>query len=149
MKLPVTAAVVVVTEFNGRYLMIEEDRGPEARRGLVLPFGRSGTWRDTRLRQPGEKFSKRRGYDVEPIAIIALDHGAFREPGGLLWWRFVVSARPIRRNGFKSKSLVSSAVDWCDVAQIESMNLRNRDAVELCRLHESSNGLSLDPADCP
>jgi 8-oxo-dGTP pyrophosphatase MutT (NUDIX family) len=143
MKLPVAAAVVIVTESEGRYLMIEEDRGSSTGTVWYFPSGALDVG-ETHVDAARREVLEETGYHVEPSDIIAVDHGAFRKPDGLLWWRFVVSARPISPVPILVHESGIVSVEWCDVEQIESLSLRNRDAVELCKLHESFNGLSLE-----
>lgn len=142
MKLPIAATVVVVVEADGRFLMIEEDRG--AGTGPVWYFPSGALEAGESLAQSARRETlEETGYAVEPVALIALDHGAFREPDGLFWWRFTISARLEAREprDIDENGIITTA--WLSIDQIQGLRLRNQDVVRLCERRDSGFGLAL------
>jgi ADP-ribose pyrophosphatase YjhB (NUDIX family) len=146
MKLPLAASVVIVVECDGRILMIEEDRG--AVKGPIWYFPAGALEAGESLADAARRETREEtGYEVEPVALVALDHGTFREPDGLHWWRFVVSARLIGSQGSDRPATAEPFVKriaWFATDELQGLPLRNRDAVELCKRLDAGRELPLD-----
>ena len=140
---PVAASVVIVVESGGRYLMTEEERGGKSGPVWYFPSGAlepHETLADAGRREVREET----GYDVEPTAVVAIDHGAFTEPSGLLWWRIVVAARLKTGNRQAVNEPDILCVEWVNVDQLDRLALRSGDARWLCERARSGPGLPLD-----
>lgn len=143
MGLPLAVSVVIVIEHDARFLLIEEDRGGDLGPVWYFPSG---------ALEPGETLAEaaRRevleetGYEISPVSIIAVDHGAFSNPSDLFWWRFVVSAMlaPGSQEAVEEPEILQVA--WCALEEFDTLNLRTGDAAQLCSLHHNDPGLSLD-----
>lgn len=143
MQLPVAVSIVIVVKSNHRYLMVEEDRGGET--GAVWYFPSGALEKDESLAEAARReVREETGYDVEPVAVIAIDHGAFRKPSGLLWWRFAISARLMsdERQAVDEPDILT--VDWFDTDQLAGLQLRRRDVPGLIERLSSGHGLLLD-----
>ena len=143
MTLPVAASVVVVVESNGRYLMINEDRGAPGGPVWYFPSGALEAG-ETLAEAAAREVLEETGYQVEPISLIAIDHGAFEELSGLLWWRFAIAARLISIERRRVDESAVIEIDWFASNRFDTLNLRNRDAAGLCRLLTSGTGLPID-----
>lgn len=147
MKLPVAVTVVVIVERDGRFLMVEEDRGA-ASTGPIWYFPAGALEAGESLADAARRETlEETGYAVEPFALTSLDHGAFRAPDGLLWWRLVIAARLIGLKGSDRPPIAQTSVmrsAWFDAAEIQGLHLRNPDAGELCKRLEAGRGLPLD-----
>ena len=140
-SLPVAATVVAVVEYHGRYLMIEERRNGDP----VWYFPSGALEAGESLEQATRReVREETGFNCEPGRIIAINHGAFHDPTGLFWWRFVVSARirNLERMATNEPDVVS--VEWVDPDEVVNRPLRSPDALELCRCAASGGGLPLD-----
>ncbi|MEZ4571196.1 MAG: NUDIX domain-containing protein [Thermomicrobiales bacterium] len=58
------------------------------------------------------------GYEVEPIEVVAVDHGAFTGFEGLHWWRIVVSARLASTTSAPVEEQDVTDIAWLTVDQI-------------------------------
>lgn len=145
MKLPQAVSVVILVEHKNSFLMIEEERGGDQGPVWYFPSG---------ALEPGETIAnaarrevfEESGYEVAPISIVAIDHGAFAVPDGLLWWRFIISARLTSELRHRVDEVEILNVDWRPIEDFSELHLRNQDAEQLCRLHKTRPGLTLD--DC-
>lgn len=139
----VAAAVVVLVESSGRFLLTEEDRGGESGPVWYFPSGAleaGESLADAARREVREET----GYEVEPLDVIAIDYGEFQDWPGLLWWRFAISARLVSgsRQPIEESGILS--VRWCAIDQLARLRLRSPDAIDLCERVRSGHGLPLD-----
>ncbi len=141
--LPKTVSVVVVVEHQSRFLVIEEERGGPDGPIWYFPSG---------ALEPGEGLAtaarretlEETGYEVLPERVIAINHGAFSEPAGLLWWRFVVAARLVSTDPARVIEDDIQSIDWLAPPELAARRLRSPDVVDLCRLYDSQRGLLLE-----
>ena len=123
--------------------MIEEDRGGPEGPVWYFPSGALEAG-ETLAGAAAREVLEETGYTVEPTSLISIDHGAFREPSGLLWWRFVIAARLIALERRRIEESAVVGVDWFDIKRIDGLRLRNDDAARLGRRATTGDGMPLD-----
>lgn len=143
LKLPSSATIVVIVEHASRALLVHEDRGTPQGPVWYFPSG---------ALEPGETLAQaaRRevfeetGYEIEADAVVAIDHGTFRDPAGLPWWRVVVSARLVSEKPQPVEEPKILDVDWIEPERLARLRLRSDDAATLWGHASSGRGLPLD-----
>ncbi|CAN5790154.1 hypothetical protein BH23CHL2_BH23CHL2_25880 [soil metagenome] len=142
-RLPVAAAVVVLVESAGRFLLTEEDPGGVA--GPVWYFPSGALEPDESLAGAARReVREETGYEVEPIDVMAIDHGEFQGWPGLFWWRLAISARLVSDSRQPVGEPEILSVRWCYPDELARLPLRSLDAIELCERLRSGHGLPLD-----
>ncbi|MEZ4523179.1 MAG: NUDIX domain-containing protein [Thermomicrobiales bacterium] len=143
MRIPAHVAIVVVTEYEGRFLLIEEDRGKPQGHVWYFPSGALEAG-ETLAEAARREVREESGYEVEPIEVVAVDHGAFTGFEGLHWWRIVVSARLASTTSAPVEEQDVTDIAWLTVDQIRDRALRNDDAVWLCDVSRRGHGLAIE-----
>jgi 8-oxo-dGTP pyrophosphatase MutT (NUDIX family) len=142
MELPISASVVVVVENDGRFLLIEEERGKPQGRVWYFPAGALEVGESLAAAARREVLEET-GYTVEPGELIQIDHGRFGSYPDLPWWRLAIAARLTGAEPVVRLDEDVVAVDWLTLDEIAQRTLRCGDAVDLALRCQSGAGLPL------
>lgn len=143
MELPVSASIVVVVERDGKFLLIEEDRGAPQGRVWYFPAGALEAGESLAAAARREVLEET-GYSVEAVSLIQVDHGFFGSHPNLPWWRLVIAARLTAAEPVARSDDDVLAVEWLAADEIGRRRLRCADAAELARSYQSGEGMPLE-----
>ena len=130
---PINVTVTVVVEHEGRYLMIQEDRGAT---GVVWYFPSGAVEPGESLAQAAEREAlEEAGYAVEPTHLLMINHGYFQDQPDLAWWRLVLLGRLRAPEPVALPEPDIIQVAWLVPDDLAARRLTNPDVPDLMRLH--------------
>lgn len=130
---PINVTVTVVVKREGRYLMIQEDRGAT---GVVWYFPSGAVEPGESLPEAAEREAlEETGYAVEATHLLRINHGYFPGQPDLAWWRIVMFARLREPAPVTDPEPDILQVGWLAPEDLAERPLTNPDARELMQFH--------------
>lgn len=137
---PINVTVTVVVEHEGRYLMIQEDRGVT---GVVWYFPSGAVEPGESLPEAAEREAlEETGYVVEPTHLLRINHGYFSSRPELAWWRLVIFARLREPTPISPPEPDILQVAWLAPDDLAGRALTNSDARPIMQ-HHTTHGPGL------
>lgn len=138
----INSVIVILIERNGRFLMIEEDRGPVGK-NWYFPSGAVEAGEslvDAAIREAFEET----GYSVKPTHLLRIDHGYFARSREIPWWRHIIVAHPTADVAKAGPEEGITAVEWLSPDDLDGLDLRSPDAHEIIATYlQTGPGLPL------